>query len=514
VHDVVIVGAGTAGCVLASRLSENPDLSVLLIEAGPRSRKLEIKIPAAFSRLYRTDLDWGFATAPQSALDGRELVYPLGRMLGGCASMNAMIVARGNRLDYDDWAAAAPGWAWADVEPFYAKSARGPFAIVDQRDRSPLSDAFVAAAQATGIPFRADLNDPDNEGVGVVRVSQRRGARFSVADGYLRPAMRRPNLTVQTGALATRILLEGTRAVGVSVRVEGDEEHALASRSVILTAGAVNTPRLLQLSGIGPRDVLDEAGVPLVHELPGVGAGLRDRIASGVVVRTRPGVGTLTSAGSTWNTLRWLLLRRGPLTSNLGEALAFVRTSPSLAAPDLELVFAPVPFEEEGLKEPTEHGVTIGVVQLQPRSTGSVRIRSADPDVPPVVDPAFLREPEDLEFLLHGLRLARRIAAEEPLASFLADEMLPGDEIQDDEGLRAHIRARSQTLYHPVASCRMGIDDAAVVDPELRVRGVDQLRIADASVMPFLPRGHTNWPTVMIAERAADLIAGATPTRG
>lgn len=511
-HDVVIVGAGTAGCVLASRLTENPDLSVLLIEAGPRSRKLEVRIPAAFSRLYRTDVDWGFSTVPQTALDGRELVYPLGRMLGGCASMNAMIVARGHRLDYEDWAAVAPGWAWEDVEPYYAKSARGPFPIVDQRDRSPLSDAFVAAAEAAGIPFRADLNDPDNEGVGVVPVSQRRGARFSVADGYLRPAMRRPNLTVQTGALVTRILLEGERAIGVSVRVNGGEEHVSASRGVILTAGAVNTPRLLQLSGIGSRDVLDEAGVPLVHELPGVGMGLRDHIANGLVVRTRPGVETLTSAGSIRNTLRWLLLRRGPLTSNLAEALAFVRTSPTLPAPDLELVFAPVPFEEEGLKEPTEHGVTIGVLQLQPRSTGSVRIRSADPDVPPAVDPAFLREPEDLEFVLHGLRLARRIAAEEPLASFLADEMLPGDEIQDDEGLRAHIRARSQTLYHPVATCRMGMDHGAVVDPGLRVQGIDQLRIADASVMPFLPRGHTNWPTVMIAERAADLVADA-PTR-
>ena len=505
-HDVVIVGAGTAGCVLASRLTEDPELSVLLIEAGPRSRKLEIRIPAAFSRLYRTEVDWGFSTVPQPELDGRELVFPLGRMLGGSASMNAMIVARGNRLDYEDWSAVAPGWAWEDVEPYYASSLDA-FPIVDQRDGSPLTDAFVESAQAAGIPFRPDLNDPDNEGVGVVRVSQRRGQRFSVLDGYLHPAMRRPNLTVQTGALVTRVVLEGARAVGVTVRVDGSEEHVSASRGVVLAAGTVNSPRLLQLSGIGSRSVLGEAGIPLVHELPGVGEGLRDHVASGLVVRTRPGVETLTSAGSLKNTLRWLLFRRGPLTSNLAEALAFVRTSQDLPAPDLELVFTPVPFEEEGLKKPTVHGITMGVVQLQPRSVGSVRITSTDPLAPPAVDPAFLRDPEDEKPLLWGLKLARRIAAEEPLASYLADEMLPGGDVQDDEGLLAHVRARSQTLYHPVATCRMGTDDDAVVDPELRIRGLEGLRVVDASVMPYLPRGHTNWPTVMVAERAADFIA-------
>ena len=508
-HDFVVVGAGTAGCVLAARLTEDPDVSVLLVEAGPARKKLEVRIPAAFSRLYRTEVDWGISTVPQPELDGRELVYPLGRMLGGSASMNAMIVARGNRLDYEQWSAVAPGWSWEDVEPYYAKSARGPFVMVDQRDRSPLSDAFVDAARAVGVPARADLNDPDNDGVGVVRVSQRRGRRFSVLDGYLRPAMRRPNLTVQTGALVTHVLLDGTRAVGVSVRVNGVDEEARAKRGVILSAGAVHSPHVLQLSGIGPRDVLRDAGIAVAHELPAVGNGLRDHVASGLVVRTRPGVETLTSAQSPRNVLRWLLLRRGPLTSNVGEALAFVRTNPDLRAPDVELVFAPVPFEEEGLKEPTEHGVTIGVVQLQPKSVGSVRARSSDPLVPPAVDPAFLREPDDVEPLLWGLHLARRIAAQEPLASQLADEMLPGDEVQDDDGLAAHIRARSQTLYHPVASCRMGVDDDAVVDPELRVRGLDGLYVVDASVMPYLPRGHTNWPTVMIAERAAEFLARA-----
>ena len=506
-HDYVIVGAGTAGCVLAARLTEDPDVSVLLLEAGPASRKLEVRIPAAFNRLYRTEVDWGYSTVPQGALDGRGLVFPLGRMLGGCASMNAMIVARGNRLDYEEWNAVAPGWAWEDVEPYYEKSARGPFVRAEARARSPVSEAFLAAAQAVGIPYQPDVNAPDNEGVGFVPVSQRNGRRFSVVDGYLRPAMRRPNLTVQTGAAVTRVLLERSRASGVVVRVNGSAEEVTASRGVVVTAGAINTPRLLQLSGIGPRAVLEEAGVPVVHELAGVGEGLRDHIANGVAIRTRPGVETLTSAGAFSNLLRWLVLKRGPLTSNLVEAIAFVRSSPDLPAPDVELVFAPVPFEEEGMKKPTEHGVTIGAVQLQPRSIGSVRIRSADPFAPPAVDPAFLREPEDLPPLLYGLRLARRIAAEEPLASYLADEILPGDDVRDDEGLHDHIRASSQTLYHPVASCRMGLDEHAVVDPRLRVHGLEGLAIADSSVMPFLPRGHTNWPTVMIAERAADFLA-------
>jgi choline dehydrogenase len=509
VHDYVVVGAGTAGCVVASRLTEDPDVSVLLLEAGPASHRLEVRIPAAFSRLYRSELDWGYATVPQAALDGRELVYPLGRMLGGSASMNAMIVARGHRADYDEWEAVAPGWGWSDVEPYYARSALGPFPLAEQREPSPLTHAFVTAAQRAGIPFRPDLNEPDNEGVGIVRVSQRHGARFSVLDGYLRPAMRRPNLTVQAGTLVTRVVLEGTRATGVVVRVNGSEEAVPAAREVILAAGAINSPRLLQLSGIGPGPVLDEAGVPVVHELPGVGEGLHDHIASGIFVRTRPGVGTLTSAGSLGNRLRWLLLRRGPLTSNVAEAVAFVRTRRELAAPDLELLFAPVPFENEGLTEPSEHGVTLGVVQLQPGSVGSVRIRSRDPLTPPAVDPAFLQDPADLPPLLYGIRLARRIAAEEPLASLLADEMLPGAGVQDDEGLAGHVRATSQTLYHPVATCRMGVDPEAVVDPELRVRGLEGLRVVDASALPRLPRGHTNWPVVMVAERAVDFLRAA-----
>jgi choline dehydrogenase-like flavoprotein len=513
VHDVVIVGGGTAGCVLASRLTEDPAVSVLLLEAGPRSRKLETKIPAAFSRLYRTDVDWGDSTAPQPRLDDREVVFPRGRMLGGSAAMNAMMILRGHRADYDAWAAAGcTGWGWEDVEPAFARSAEGAFPLARLPEQHVLAEAFVHAAQAVGIPFTEDLNGESNEGVGFVPVSQRRGRRFSVLDGYLRPARRRPNLTIVTDALVTRIVVEGGRAVGVRYRLDGDEneEEARCISEVVLCAGAIGSPQLLQLSGIGPRDALARLGIDVVRDAPGVGANLVDHLANGLLVRTK-GVETLASAESFRNLLLWALRGRGPLTSNLGEAVAFVRTRPNLAAPDLELLLAPVLFEDEGLTQPTEHGLTVAVVLLRPRSVGTVLARSVDPAVTPVIDPRYLSDPdgEDEATLLHGLRLARRVLAEEPLASFTDGEILPGEDARTDDDLRAHLRALSQTLYHPAGTCRMGSDAESVVDPELRVRGVDRLRVVDASIMPTLPRGHTNWPTVMIAERAAGFVSRA-----
>jgi choline dehydrogenase len=511
VHDVVIVGAGTAGCVIAARLTEDPDVSVLLLEAGLRSRKLEVKIPAAFSKLYRTDVDWGDSTTPQEALDGREVVFPRGRMLGGSAAMNAMMVLRGHSADYDAWAeAGCTGWSWADVEPVFARSAEGTFPLAKLPEQHVLAEAFVHAAQAAGISRTENLNAADNEGVGFVPVSQRRGRRFSVLDGYLAPARRRPNLTIVTNALVTRVLFENSRAIGVAYRPGGEavEEEALSTTEVVLCAGAIGTPHLLQLSGFGPREPLEAAGVPVAHEAPAVGAHLLDHLANGLLVRTK-GVETLASAESLRNLARWALCGRGPLTSNLGEAVAFARSRPDLGAPDIELLLAPVLFENEGLTQPTEHGLTLAVVLLEPRSSGTVLLRSADPLDAPAIDPRYLTDPggEDEATLLRGLRLARRIITEEPLASFVDGEILPGAEARTDDDLRAHIRALSQTLYHPAGTCRMGSDAESVVDPRLRVRGIEGLRVADASVMPRLPHGHTNWPTVMLAERAAGFIA-------
>ncbi len=413
-HDYVIVGAGAAGCVLAARLTEDSDVSVLLLEAGPKDRKLEIRIPAAFSELFRSKIDWAYETEPQAALDGRAVFFPRGRTLGGSTAMNAMMVLRGHRADQDAW--GVPGWGWEDIEPAYARSV-ACFPAEAQRDHSPLTDSFLDAAAVVGLLRRNDLNDPDNEGVGLVPVSQRRGRRFSAADGYLRPAMRRPNLTVVTGARVTRVVVEGGTAVGVAFRVDGREEEARAGREVILAAGAVGSPKLLLLSGIGAREQLAHRGIDVAVDSPGVGRNLRDHVANGILLRTR-GASTLRTAASPRHVLNWVARGRGPLSSNVAEAAAFVRSDPDLLAPDLELIFAPVLFEEEGLQRPSEDGVTIASVALQPASVGEVRLRSSDPLVPPSIDPRYLSDEarDDERVLLHGIRLARRIAATEPLA--------------------------------------------------------------------------------------------------
>jgi choline dehydrogenase len=504
VHDVVIVGAGSAGCVLASRLSEDPATSVLLLEAGPRDRGLHIRVPAAFSKLFESPLDWGYRTTAQAALDDRRVVFPRGKVLGGSSSTNAMMAIRGHRADHDAW---PPGWGWEDVTAAYARSdARFPRA--SQRNPSRLTLDFVEAAVATGIPRARDLNAADNEGVGLTPVSISRGRRHSVVDGYLRAAMRRPNLTVVTGARATRVLLAGGRARGVSYLLDGaaGEEEAHAGREVVLAAGAIDTPRLLLLSGVGPPEELERHGIELAVAAPGVGRNLRDHLANGVLASVD--AETLFTAERPRHLLSWLALRRGPLTSNVAEAAAFVRVDPAATAPDLELIFAPVLFEEEGTVPPSQDGVTVAAVLLQPRSVGEVRLASADPLAAPEIDPRYLTDSagQDARLLLEGIRLARRVLAEEPLAQHVTGELLPGADATDDDALRAHLRARSQTLYHPVGTCRMGQDDESVVAPDLRVRGVERLRVVDASVMPALPRGHTNWPTVMVAERAAELM--------
>jgi choline dehydrogenase len=504
VHDYVIVGAGSAGCVLAARLSEDPAVRVLLLEAGPRDRKREIRIPAAFSRLFDSEVDWCFRTAPQRELDGRRIFFPRGKVIGGSSSINAMMVLRGHPVDQAAW---GEGWSWDEVQPAYRRS-EAAFPRADLPDRHELTAAFVAAAAATGLQQKDDLNGSDNEGVGFVPVSQRRGRRFSVVDGHLRPVRRRPNLEIRSGAHATRLLLEDDRVLGVAYRHGGQEREALATREVISSAGAIGSPHLLLCSGIGPSQEIAAAGVQPVHDLPGVGKNLRDHLANGILLATN-GVETLYSAESLRNVVRWLIRGRGPLTSNVAEAAAFVRTSQNLPAPDLELIFAPVLFEDEGLSQPSRHGVTIASILLQPRSAGELRLSAEDPAAAPIIDPGYLTDPtgHDITVLLHGVRLARRIAATEPLARHLADELLPGDQAQSDEALLAHVRASSQTLYHSVGTCRLGRDELAVVDPELRVHGLSGLRVVDASVIPMLPRGHTNWPTAMVAERAAELIS-------
>jgi choline dehydrogenase-like flavoprotein len=504
VHDVVIVGAGSAGCVLASRLTEDTGTNVLLLEAGGSDRKLHVRVPAAFSKLFRSPLDWCYDTVPQAALDGRRVVFPRGKVLGGSSSINAMMAIRGHRADHDPW---PPGWSWDDVADAYARSDLH-FPRSTQRSPSPLTLDFVEAAVADGIPRASDLNAADNEGVGLTPVSILRGRRHSVVDGYLRPVMHRSNLTVVTGARATRLLVERGRARGVVyvLRGAGHEEEAHAGREVVLAAGAIDTPKLLLLSGIGPPEELERHGIDVLAELPGVGRNLRDHLANGVLAAVD--AETLRTAERPHHLLSWLALGRGPLTSNVAEAAAFLRVDPDVPGPELELIFAPVLFEEEGTVPPSQDGVTVAAVVVQPRSVGEVTLASADPLAAPEIDPRYLTDPDghDAALLLDGVRRARRILRTAPLARHVTGELLPGAEAVDDDALRGHLRARSQTLYHPVGTCRMGEDDASVVTPDLRLRGVDGLRIVDASVIPSLPRGHTSWPTVMVAERAAELM--------
>jgi len=466
-YDYVIVGAGSAGCVLAARLSEDPGTSVLLIEAGPRDRAKEIRIPAAFSKLFRSRFDWGFQTEPQPGLNGRSIFFPRGKTLGGSSAMNAQMWLPGYPADHDAW---PEGWKWPDVAPWYERIHRGPIALHPLRDPSPMSRAFVEGAAASGVE------------AALVTVTQRYGLRHSAADAYLKPARRRSNLTVQTDTQVDAIEFDGLRASGARC----GEDVIEARREVIVSAGAIGSPQLLMRSGVGPAAHLAEHGIPLVAELP-VGQNLQDHPMA--IALFEAGSDSLFSAESPLQLVRLLTRRRGMLTSNVGEAAAFVRTREDLPAPDLELVFGPVLYLDEGLSVPDAHGFSIGCVALQPRSRGWVTLEG--------IDPRYLTDPDDLRVIAHGVELARRIAGAGPLGRWLTRERAPGE-----AELEPWIRSVAHTIYHPVGTCAIG----RVVDSELRVRGVERLRVIDASVMPALPRGHTHAPTVMLAERAASLI--------
>ncbi|KRE31466.1 GMC family oxidoreductase [Agromyces sp. Soil535] len=526
-YHYVIVGAGSAGCVLANRLSADPACQVALLEAGGPDRKREIRIPAAFTRLFLTEYDWNYRTTKQPQLSDRALYWPRGKTLGGSSSINGQAWTRGHRADYDGWAQSCPGWSYDEVVPYFQRAERrvgsniggvygtsGPQFISELRDPNPTTSAFLAACAELDLRRLGELNEPDNTGYAPTAVTQRRGLRHSAADAYLRPARRRHNLTVLTGAHALRILLDGTRATGVEYRdAAGVTQRMSASREVILSAGTINSPQLLMLSGIGDADQLRAAGVEPRHDLVGVGANLQDHLAAGVVVHCPKPI-TLVAADSPVQLVRFLLTRRGMLTSSVNEAVAFVRSDPALAAPDLELVWLPVPLLGGGLTPPPAHGLTLGVELLQPDSHGDIRLSSGDPAEPPVIDPGYLTAESDLRGLVAGARIAERLCDTAALRPYIGAPMAPYPGKVDDATVATLIREHAQTAYHPVGTCRMGSDDAAVVDCELRVRGLDGLRVVDASVMPRIIRGHTHAPTVMIAERAADLIrASKSPPR-
>ncbi|MEU8317930.1 GMC family oxidoreductase N-terminal domain-containing protein [Nonomuraea sp. NPDC048881] len=510
-YDYVIVGAGSAGCVLANRLSADPSVSVALVEAGGHDDKLEIRMPAGFAKLFKTDYDWNFTTAKQGEMSGRELYWPRGRVIGGSSSLNAQMWVRGCQEDYDQW--GVPGWTYEEVLPYFTRAEQrvgsnhggvygtsGPLYVSELRSPNVTTAAFLRACEELGLTRLAELNGRSNEGYCPTPVTQNRGRRWSAADAYLRPAAARPNLTVLTGATVDRVVFEGSRAVGI--------EHSggtlvRAAREVVLSAGAIGSPYLLMRSGVGAAEELRDAGVPVVRELPEVGKNLQDHLASGVYVECKEPV-TLTKAESLVNLLRYIVLRSGMLTTNVGEAVAFVRTSAEEPAPDIELVFAPGPFVDHGLTPPTGHGLTVGVVLLQPQSRGRVGLSGRDV----LIDPGYLSAEADVKRLVAGLKTAKQVFATSAMKRYAGGPMAPYWGPESDEELARWVRERGETLYHPVGTCRMGADEGSVVDPSLRVRGLEGLRVVDVSVMPTLNRGHTHAPAIMIGEKGSELILG------
>ncbi|BBY25155.1 GMC family oxidoreductase [Mycobacterium stomatepiae] len=523
--DYLVVGTGSAEAVVASRLSADPATSVLALEAGARDKNRFIRIPAAFSKLFRSEVDWDYLTEPQKELGGREIYWPRGKALGGSSSMNAMMWVRGFAADYDEWAAqAGPQWSYAEVLGYFRRienvtaawhfvsgddsGVTGPVHISRQRSPRPSTSAWLAAARECGYPV-ARPNSARPEGFCETIVTQCRGARCSTADAYLRPAMRRKNLSVLTWATVTRILFDGTRAVGAEFERDGQPCVAHARREVVLCGGAINSPQLLMLSGIGDRDHLTDHGIDIVCHSPEVGRNLLDHLVTPLGFDVDGD--SLFAAEKPKELINYLLRRRGMLTSNVGEAYGFVRSRPELDLPDLELIFGPAPFYDEALGAPEGHGVVFGPILVAPQSRGQITLRSADPHAKPVIEPRYLSDPGgvDRAAMTEGLRICARIADAPALSGLLGSIARPrGCTELNEATLEMALEACSHTLYHPLGTCRMGSDEASVVDPQLRVRGIDGLRVADASVMPGTIRGHTHAPSVLIGEKAADLITG------
>ncbi|MEQ6900594.1 GMC family oxidoreductase N-terminal domain-containing protein [Nocardioides sp. YIM 152588] len=518
-YDYVVIGAGSGGAVVAGRLSEDPGTRVLLIEAGGSHRKMAVRVPAAFAQQFHTDLDWDYTTEPEPHLDGRRIYHPRGRMLGGCSSQNAMIYIRGNRADFDGWAeAGAKGWSYDEVLPYFRRSEHnsrgadalhggdGPQYVEDPRSPNEVSQRMVEAMVEAGLPRNDDFNGAEQVGAGLYQVTQHRGRRWTTADGWIAPARRRKNFTVWTDSTVLRLALAGGAVAGVDVEREGRRVTVRAEREVVLAAGAFGTPHVLMLSGVGPADHLREHGVDVVVDNPNVGAHLMDHpmyVANWETSAT----GTLAEAEKPAQLLRFLLRGRGLLTSNVGEAGAFFHTRDRDDAPAMQLIGAPAYFWQHGAATHPTPAVALGCSLVGSRSTGEVRLRTADPKIKPAVRFDYFAEPEDMAAMVAGLERAREVMAAGPLRGIIGKEIHPGGDVGHDDLVR-DVRRKVEHTYHPSCTARIGTEVTGVVDPELRVHGVTGLRVADASVFPRVTHGNTHAPTLMVGEKAADLLRG------
>ncbi|MCK6451961.1 MAG: choline dehydrogenase [Alphaproteobacteria bacterium] len=523
IYDYIVVGAGSAGCVLANRLSADPGTRVLLLEAGGRDWYPWIHIPVGyFKTMHNPMTDWCFKTEPDPGLNGRSIAWPRGKVLGGCSAINGLLYVRGQKQDYDHWRQLGnAGWSWEDVLPYFMRSedqergadavhgVGGELAVSNMRVRRDVCDAYIRAAAELGIPARDDFNGEEQEGAGYFQLTARNGLRCSTATAFLKPVRRRPNLRIVTRALAERVRLDGRRATGIDYAVAGRKASAAARREVILAAGAISSPHLLELSGIGRAPVLQRLGIPVAHALPGVGENLQDHLQARAIYRST--VPTLNDeVNAWWRKLRigieYMLHRTGPMSMGASQLAIFARTRREVETPDVQFHIQPLSADHPGLGLHRFSAFTASVCQLRPESRGRILPRSPDPAAHPAIHPNYLATPGDEQTLLAGMRLSRRLAATAALRPYIAEEIRPGPDARTDAQLLDDARNTGATIYHPVGTCKMGSDPMAVVDARLRVHGIRGLRVVDASIMPTLTSGNTNAPVIMIAEKAADMI--------
>jgi len=517
-YDYVVVGAGAGGCVVANRLSADPSTRVLLLEAGGPDRSPLIHMPVGFTKLTGPKVNWGFKTIAQPQLNNREMHYPQGRTLGGSTSINAMIYIRGHRLDYDEWRDLGnKGWGYEDVLPYFRRSEHnerlndeyhgvdGAMNVTEQVQHNELSKAFVRAGQEIGLPFTHDFNGKEQDGVGYYDVTQRNVRRESAATAYLRPAKKRPNLTIRTHAIGAQVIVEGGRAIGLRYLHDGKPRTVWVEKEVVLSGGAVNSPKLLLLSGIGPAEELRALDIKVAHDLPGVGKNFQDHMDVYLTAETAP---VSYNGEDRWDRaarhgLQYLLFKTGPVTACVCEAGAFLRSSEQVRSPDIQIHCLPAFVIDHGMQRVKGHGLTINTCHLRPKSIGQVTLRSANPADDPLIDPNFLADPYDWEISMEGFRRGRELLATSAFAPLIKREYTPGANVRTDAEIKDYIRQWAKTDYHPVGSCKMGHDDMAVVDTSLRVRGLEGLRVIDASIMPTLISGNTQAPSIMIGEKGA-----------